>query len=445
MRGFFSIFILESYFLAKNRIFLIDNLKMKAYFVVVFLKFLFIECQEKLTDIFYIQNDIIVSSNFHSNSIILETSNTLVRCLSSCSILVTCQSIMFSNKDEVCFIYSQAPIAQTDTLFKPDFTIYIKKKVNFLNHFCIKSIVLIFIFEALNKKLSISARLKNEFNQNEIVYSLFNLKNQILVTGLIGSTINMRNIENGQIINKLNGHTSSVYDFKFLKDTNKIASVSFDFTVRVWDLTTGATYLTFTGHTNSVRCIELLNDGSLATGGVDKTLLIWNPYTGSIFKRIRENTDSIQSIQVLYNGNVATGSEDGYVRIFNTSTGIQILETKISAKRISDFVVSPNGLLICSSFDSIIRILNIYTGNIAYQLEGHEGGIFALKYLSNGLLVSGSIDRTFKIWNLYDRALLTSIPEGDTVRSLEELPMGCFATGSYSGAIKFWTLEINYL
>jgi WD40 repeat protein len=54
----------------------------------------------------------------------------------------------------------------------------------------------------------------------------------------------------------------------------KLASGSWDWTVRVWD-DSGACLHTLTGHTRGVTVLAVLPDGKLVSGSCDKTVRVW--------------------------------------------------------------------------------------------------------------------------------------------------------------------------
>jgi WD40 repeat protein/serine/threonine protein kinase len=75
----------------------------------------------------------------------------------------------------------------------------------------------------------------------------------------------------------LRGHTAKVAAVAFSPDGSRIASASFDRTVKLWELETGQEVCTLRGHTAGVLSVEFSPDGrSLATGSMDNTVKIWN-------------------------------------------------------------------------------------------------------------------------------------------------------------------------
>ena len=128
--------------------------------------------------------------------------------------------------------------------------------------------------------------------------------------------------DNGEIVSDtLTGHTSAVYSVCALGD-GRLASGSFDETIRIWDLKKGGEHVqTLTGHTGSVLSVCALGDGRLASCFGDRTIRIWDlnkeKEKYEHVQTLTGHTDYVHSVCALGDGRLASGSDDKAIRIFH--------------------------------------------------------------------------------------------------------------------------------
>ena len=79
----------------------------------------------------------------------------------------------------------------------------------------------------------------------------------------------------------LEGHSDWVTSVVFSMDSQRLASGSWDNTVRIWDLATGKHLQTLEGHSDGVSSVVFSADSQrLASSSWDSTVKIWDPATG---------------------------------------------------------------------------------------------------------------------------------------------------------------------
>ena len=79
----------------------------------------------------------------------------------------------------------------------------------------------------------------------------------------------------------LEGHSSSVSSVAWSHDAMRLATASYDYTVKIWDPATGQCVSTLEGHNSYVYSVAWSHDATrLASASYDNTVKIWDPVAG---------------------------------------------------------------------------------------------------------------------------------------------------------------------
>ncbi len=166
-----------------------------------------------------------------------------------------------------------------------------------------------------------SGQTKSIIQTIQYVWSLKLLNTNIHLAAGIYPDINIYNINDGNLVSSLKGHTSSVMDLVQLS-ADLLASSSWDETVRIWNLTTNTCKFNLTGHTDRVYGIKLITPSILASGSWDKTIKLWDIPTGQLIRTLTGHTSSIWwSVDLVNSQTLVSGSVDGTIKLWNWSTG----------------------------------------------------------------------------------------------------------------------------
>ncbi len=156
---------------------------------------------------------------------------------------------------------------------------------------------------------------------SQSVTSLKLLNNNIhLAAGLEYGDINIYNINDGNLVSSLKGHTYDVNDLVLIS-ADLLASSS-NQTVRVWNLTTNTCKFNLTGHAEHVYGLKQITPSILASGSSDKTIKLWDITSGKLIRTLTGHTNVIGwSIDLLNSQTLVSGSVDQTIKLWNWSTG----------------------------------------------------------------------------------------------------------------------------
>jgi WD40 repeat protein len=93
----------------------------------------------------------------------------------------------------------------------------------------------------------------------------------------------------------------------------KLASSSFDKTVRVWDAVSGACTLLLSEHMLGVHALTVLPDGKLVSA--DTSVRVWDATSGECLMTLHEDFQ-VMAASVLSNGNLAVRSGTGIIHVY---------------------------------------------------------------------------------------------------------------------------------
>ncbi|CAI7627747.1 unnamed protein product [Penicillium pancosmium] len=242
----------------------------------------------------------------------------------------------------------------------------------------------------------------------------------------------------------LEGHSDPVTSIAWSPDGSRLASASYDETVRIWDPATGQSISTLEGHSNGVASIAWSPDGSrLASGSDDETVRIWDPATGQSISILEGHSDEVRSIAWSPDGSrLASGSYDETVRIWDPTTGQSISILEGHSDEVRSIAWSPDGSRLASgSYDETVRIWDPTTGQSISTLEGHSGSARSIAWSPDGSrLASGSYDETVRIWDpTTGQSISTLEGHSGSARSIAWAPDGSrLASGSFDKIVRIW-------
>lgn len=209
-------------------------------------------------------------------------------------------------------------------------------------------------------------------------------------------------------------------------DSSMLATASDDTTVMLWALPPAATMellnpkFTLKGHTNYVFCVGFHPTGNiLASGSFDESVRLWDVTTGACLRTIPAHSDPVTSVSFSPDGTLlATSSYDGLMydtniftsvaflcrRLWDTATG-RCLKTLVDNDNppVTSATFAPNGkYLLVGTLDNAVRLWSHQTGRCVKTYSGHQNTKYCCfpAFMPGGLVASGSEDGRLFLWDM---------------------------------------------
>ncbi|GJN40652.1 hypothetical protein PR202_gb29901 [Eleusine coracana subsp. coracana] len=146
------------------------------------------------------------------------------------------------------------------------------------------------------------------------------LDSQTIVSGSKDNSVHIVNVNSGQVVGSLVGHTNSVECIGISPSYNWVATGSMDQKLIIWDLAHQSSRC-ICDHDEGVTCLAWLGSSRyVASGCIDGKVRIWDSLSGDCVRTFSGHADIVQSLAVSADGNfIVSGSTDASARVFDIS------------------------------------------------------------------------------------------------------------------------------
>ncbi|KAJ4849893.1 U3 snoRNP protein [Turnera subulata] len=214
----------------------------------------------------------------------------------------------------------------------------------------------------------------------------------------------------------------------------------------VWEWRSESYVLKQQGHYFDVNCLCYSPDSQLlATGADDNKVKVWTVSSGFCFVTFSEHTNAVTALHFMANNHcLLSASLDGTVRAWDLFRYRNFRTfTAPSSRQFVSLAADQSGEVICAgTLDSFeIFVWSMKTGRLLDQLSAHEGPVHGLTFSpTNAVLASSSWDKTVRLWNVFEgKGATETFTHTHDVLTVVYRPDGKqLACSTLDGQIHFW-------
>lgn len=205
------------------------------------------------------------------------------------------------------------------------------------------------------------------------------------------------------------GHGGPIWCLDHCPASRDIFSGSYDSTIKVWDMDSGKCKRTLRGHVGWVSGVSVLDSARIASTSWDSTLRIWGT-NGTLLRTCTVgNSNALYCLSVC-GGQIAVGARNSALIVFNAESGQARVMCLGHGKEVYSTHFGP-GFLISGSGDNTLKVWDENTGHCVQTWTGHSASVMTCQHDGDYRIISGSYDKTIKVWDTrkYSHALQTPL------------------------------------
>lgn len=259
---------------------------------------------------------------------------------------------------------------------------------------------------------------------NAAVNAVVSAKNGLVVSAGDDFTVRLWSETEGES-RVLGTHTAKVIRLAMSPDGTRVASASWDRTLRIWSIAGETPPIEITGHDNIVNDVMFSSDGQrLYSASADGTIRVWDAMTGTPLRRLVNHGFGINTLTIGQDGNwIAYGAVDGTTRLASLPEGEPLRDFTADRRPILAMAYHPQAARIAvGDAQGYIMLIDTADWRISNDFRATlSGPIWALAFSESGENIhAGGLDDAMYSWPVKD--LGASPQMSDTKRSFLKAP-----------------------
>ena len=234
----------------------------------------------------------------------------------------------------------------------------------------------------------------------------FSADGKTLISGSRDGTLHKWNLVTGKNVKPFGKAEYGKYHLlPFIPDSTTLARITTDKTIQLFDIETGDILLTLTGYLGSINSLALSADGTtLATAPDNQMIQLWDMQTRRYKATIHTESPLYSMVFSPDSTMLASGVKED-ILLWDAKTQQHKATLTGHKNDVRAVVFSPNGQTLASCARNMIRLWDVHTAEHKITLQGHASHINSIAFSPDGkILASGSgfwddNDKTIRLWD----------------------------------------------
>ncbi len=285
-------------------------------------------------------------------------------------------------------------------------------------------------------------------HEDDVLNVTFSKHGSRIATVSSDGTLRIWDTSTGEELMRFGGE-AALYTVKFSPEDRLIAAAGLDGRAKIWDVDSGDLVLTLTGHNNAIYFIDFSPDGKyLATASVDGTTKVWDISAGGNreWLTLTGHNHVVFSADYSPDGKqISTSSWDGTARVWDSTTGANLLTLEDFTAEVARVTYSPDGTkLATADYAGTVKVWEAASGKLLYAFQAHPSGDIDVAFSPDGkYLASSGSDGIVKLWDSTTGDEVRSfLGHTDVVMRIAFSPDGSrLATASWDDTARLWDVS----